>query len=217
MRRSPAGGLVVQSATAIFLVAAQALAAAKSPTPTAAPTIPAPSLEIPANVLAQEAPSRAAFNAAEQARAKVLEEGLSTSLSINEVNYRLSGEATGVAFVVLLAYVRLLQKEAQDDQKFALAAAQETFAKSKKKQMEEEKAKAAAMKLAATERFNGAMSAASIEKSVGLVACAAAAAYSLTLPRKPEPTLTPTPSPARPTPTRTPTPKKTPRKAKLPG
>ena len=211
MRKRPAG-LVIRSTIAFFLIAAHAVVAAKSATPT--PAAPAPNLEIPESVLAQESPSRAAFNAAEQARAKELEELLSSDLSIVEVNGRVRGETAGVGFVVLLAYVRILQKDARDDQRFASLASEQTVAMTnKKKKLEEEKAKIDALKRAAAERFDRAMSAASIESALGLVACAEAAAAYLKAPRKPEPTATATPTPAR-TPTRTPVPKKAPRKAK---
>jgi hypothetical protein len=212
MRTRPAG-LVIQTATAVFLVAAQVLAAAK-PSPTATPTAPAPDLEIPEAAVAQEAPSRAGFNKAEQARAAELEGLLSTELSISEVNIRVRGETAGVAFVVLLAYVRLLQKEARDDPRFARLAAEQTLTTNKKKKLEEEKARVETLKRDAVDRFKRAVSAASIEPGVGIVACAEAAAAFLKAPRKPEPTLTPTPTPVRVSPTPTATPKKSPRKKK---
>lgn len=151
------------NATAVLLAAALSLAA------------PAANLEIPASVLTQEARSRAALTSAERERARALEGRLSSKLSIGDVNALVRGEASGVAFAVLVAYIKILQREARADRTIARSSAEQALA-AKEGKLELEKAKIEAMKREAAERFDHAMSAASMEMAMGIVSCAAAAA-----------------------------------------
>lgn len=183
---------MLRNATAVLLAAALSLAA------------PAAKLEIPASVLTQEARSRAAFTSAERARTQALEARLSSKLSIGDVNALVRGEASGVAFAVLVAYLKILQKEARDDQKMSLAA--------KEGKLGLEKTKIEAMKREAGERYEHAMSAANMEMAMGIVACAAAAAAALPVPHTAQalpgvaaPIVAPAAGPGISVPTRTPT------------
>lgn len=154
---------LVRWPTAVLLTAILALAA------------PAANLEIPASVLTQEARSRAALTSAERERARALEARLSSKLSIGDVNALVRGEASGVAFAVLVAYIRILQKEARSDRTIARTAAEQALA-AKQGKLDLEKAKIEAMKREATERYEHAMEAATMEMAIGIVSCAAAAA-----------------------------------------
>jgi hypothetical protein len=190
---------LVRWPTAVLLTAILALAA------------PAANLEIPASVLTQEGRSRAAFTPVERARAQALEARLSSKMSINDANALTRGETAGVAFAVLLAYLKILQKEARDDEKIAGIAAKESLA-AKQGKLDLEKAKIEAMKREAAERFDHAMSAATVEMAIGIVACAAAAATLLTgphtaraLPGVAAPIVAPAAAPGVSVPTRTPT------------
>lgn len=140
---------------------------------------PAATLEIPQKAVAQEARTRAAFTAGEQARAKALEARLSSRMSIQDANALVRGETAGVAFAVLMAYLRILQKEARADRTSARTSAELELA-AKQGKLEAEKAKIDAMKREAAERFDNAMSAARVGTTIGIVSCATALAGAAT-------------------------------------
>jgi hypothetical protein len=130
---------------------------------------PAANLEIPPKALAQEARTRAAFTPQERARTQALEARLSSKMSVKDVTAMTRGETAGTIFAVMLAYLKLLQKEAREDRK-----------------IDQEKEKIEALKREAGERFENAMAAANLEMLMGIVSSAAQAVGAI-----PTPTATP--------------------------
>jgi hypothetical protein len=178
---------MLRHATTVLFVSALALAA------------PAPNLEISQKLLDHEARTRAAFTPAERARVQALEAALSTKMSVGDVTAMTRGEPTGSIFAVMMQYLKMVQKEAREDQKMARAAGNisqtakaaklESDNKKIEKQMSEAGEKAQSLMNAATTSLVTGIGAGDARAAAAHVGPAAAAHV----------------APAAPTPTRTPT------------
>lgn len=133
-----------------------------------APTAAAANLEIPQKYLDQEARTRAALSPAEQARVDIHVARLTTKMSLQDVRMMTGDDPTGSLFVVMMEYLKMLQKEAREDRKTARAD-RELSLTAKTGKIDQEKAKIEAQKREAEARFENAMAGANLEMVVGMV------------------------------------------------
>jgi hypothetical protein len=136
----------------------------------AVPAVPATAanLEIPQKYLDQAARTRAALTPAEQARVNAHVARLSSKMSLQDVKTMTHGDSANGLFVVMMEYLKLLQKEAREDRKMARTDADLSLA-AKAGKLDQEKSKIEAQKREAEERFEHAMTAANLEMVLGVV------------------------------------------------
>lgn len=146
---------MLRNSTVLLLAAALALA------------VPAANLEIPQKYLDQEARMRAAFTPAERARVNAFVARLTTKISLQDVKAMTQGDSMGCIFVVMMEYLKMLQKEAREDRKTARTEAELSLA-AKAGKIDQEEAKIEAQKREAEERFQHAMTAANSEMAMGI-------------------------------------------------
>ncbi len=82
--------------------------------------IPAAARDIPQNLLDHEKKTRAAFSPAQKARVSALEARLTPNMTVPEVMRLGQGESNDSIFALLMAYQKMLNKEAREDKKSAI-------------------------------------------------------------------------------------------------
>jgi hypothetical protein len=155
--------------------------------------------EIPARYLEHEARLRGALSPQERARVDALTARLTVKMSVVDVKAMIGSDSASSLFLVMLQYLKLLNKEARDDHKIARSdAASELRMKASKIDLEKEKIEK--QKEEAAERYRRAMEAADLETWMSLTSTGAAAAVSgnsvgAASGAKVSPTKTPVPAP----------------------
>lgn len=147
---------MMRGTTALLLAAVLALPAA------------AGNLEIPQKYLDLGVRTRATLTPAEQARVKAHIDRLSPKISLQDVKTMTQGDSMSCMFVVMMEYLKLLQKDAREDRKLTRADADLSLA-AKAGKLDQEKSKIEAQKREAEERFEHAMAAANLEMVLGMV------------------------------------------------
>jgi hypothetical protein len=150
------GGPIIRIAATLLLAAALA------------PSATAANVEIPQRYLDQEVRTRAALTPAEQARVNTHVARLSSKMSLQDVKAMTQGDSLGSIFVVMMEYLKLLQKEAREDRKTARTGSELSLA-TKAGKLDQANAKIEAQKREAEERFQRAMTAANSDMVIGIV------------------------------------------------
>lgn len=142
--------------------------------------------EIPPKYLEEEKRIRAAMSQHVRHRSFFLVDRTRATMSVADVRALTKGESADTIFLVMLEYLKMLQKEAREDRKRATASTDAALA-AKEAKIQLDSSKIADQKREAEKRFDAAMQAANLELLLGAVNSAAAVAAAI-------PTKTPTPA-----------------------
>jgi len=128
--------------------------------------------EIPAKYLEQEARIRRAMSPQARVRVDGLTARLNVKMTVADVKNLTRDEPAASIFVVMIEYLKLLQKDAREDRKIARSDAASNL-RLKASKLDLEKEKIEAQKREAQERFDRAMEAANLAMWLGIISGAA--------------------------------------------
>lgn len=154
MRRR-ADGHALRTGAAALLAAALTLTAAT------------PDVEIPRKFLDHEARVRAALTPAEKAREAALKPRLSSRLSVHDVTALTRGESLNTMFVMMMEYMKMVQKEAREDRKITADSGKQALA-AKSSKLAQANAQIDAKMREAKEKAQNLMDAATTGMAIGV-------------------------------------------------